>query len=38
MEEVFMAEEINHLSFQESHHQNKLPLENDYNSCKDTPN
>ena len=28
MEEAFMAEEINHLSFQESYHQNELPLEN----------
>ena len=30
-EEAFMAEEINHLSFQESYYQNELPLENEYN-------
>ena len=38
MEEAFMAEEINHLSFQESYHQNELPLENEYNPFRDIPN
>ena len=38
MEEAFMAEEINHLSFQESYHQNELPLENEYNLFRDIPN
>ena len=33
-----MSEEINHLSFQDSYHQNELPLENEYNPFRDTPN
>ena len=37
-EEAFMTEEINHLSFQESYHQNELPLENEYNPFRDPPN
>ena len=35
---AFMADEINHLSFQDSYHQNELPLENEYNPFRDTPN
>ena len=36
-EEACMAEETSHLSFQESHHQNELPQEKDYNPFGDTP-
>ena len=32
-----MAEEINHLFFQDSYHQNELPLENEYNPFRYTP-
>ena len=38
VKEAFMAEEINHLFFQDSYHQNELPLENEYNPFRDTPN
>ena len=37
-EEAFMVEERNHLSFQESYHENELPQEKEYNSFRDTPN
>ena len=37
MEEAFVAEAINHLSIQDSCHQNELPLENEYNLFRDTP-
>ena len=38
VKEAFMAEEINHLFFQDSYHQNELPLENEYNPFRYTPN
>ena len=38
MEEAFMVEEINHLYFQDPYSLNELPLENEYNSFKGTPN
>ena len=37
-EGAFMVDEINHLSFRESYHQNELPLVNEYNPFRDTPN
>ena len=33
-----MVEEINHLSFRQSYHQNELPLENEFNTFRDTLN
>ena len=37
-EGAFMVEEINHLSFRQSYHQNELPLENEFNTFRDTLN
>ena len=37
-EEAFISEQINHLFFQNSYHQNELHLENEYNSFRDTSN
>ena len=37
-EEASMAQEINHLSFQESYHQNELSQEKEYNPFGHTPN